>query len=386
MTQGATETAARSYELSLPALAIEQAAGRILYSFGVDGKVLPSFAAVSRVKRDEHHELAGYQRAESIAHIRTIRKYLESADAMLPNALVVAFDSSVRFESTDPDVPVRTGRLVIPMTEGAGETEKPGWIVDGQQRTAAIREANIANFPVYVTAFVTDSVAEQRSQFILVNATKPLPKGLIHELLPATPIGDLPLLLLKKRYPALLLDRLNYDPDSPLHRKIRTPTTAEGTIKDNSILRVLSMSIEDGALYQWFDGESGTGDTDAMLTLLKRFWHAVVQTFPDAWDIPPRRSRLVHGVGIVALGSVMDEIAYELREEGIPSARLMQQHLALIAPFCRWTHGIWDFAPDDQRRWNELQNTPRDIKLLSDYLVRTYRRAVREGRPSAVAA
>src|SRR4051812_37564417 len=85
-------------ELSLPALAIEQAAGRTLYSFAVDGKKLTAFAAVSRVKRNDAHELAGYQRAESLAHIRTIRKYLESEDAILPNALVIAFDSRVRFE------------------------------------------------------------------------------------------------------------------------------------------------------------------------------------------------------------------------------------------------------------------------------------------------
>jgi DGQHR domain-containing protein len=96
----------------------------------------------------------------------------------------------------------------------------------------------VEHFPVYVTAFITDSVAEQRSQFILVNSTKPLPKGLIHELLPSTPAADLPALLLKRRYPAQLLDRLNYDPDSPLFRRIRTPTTAEGTIKDNSILKM----------------------------------------------------------------------------------------------------------------------------------------------------
>ena len=69
-----------------------------------------------------------------------------------------------------------------------------------------------------------------------------------------------------------LLDRLNYDDDSPLRGRIRTPTTADGTIKDNSVLKMLSMSIEDGALYQWFDGECGTGDMDSMLALLKRYW------------------------------------------------------------------------------------------------------------------
>src|SRR3954449_11876681 len=90
-------------ELSLPALAIRQTPGRVLYSFAVDGKQIPRFAAVSRIKRDDAHEVAGYQRPESIAHIRTIRQYLETAEAMLPNALVIAFDSTVRFESDAAD-------------------------------------------------------------------------------------------------------------------------------------------------------------------------------------------------------------------------------------------------------------------------------------------
>src|SRR5690349_12933375 len=90
-----------AYELRLPALAIRQNGERTLYSFAVDGKKLPLFAAVSRVKRDGSHKLDGYQRAESIQHIRTIRRYLETADAVLPNALVVAFDSRVRFDPLD---------------------------------------------------------------------------------------------------------------------------------------------------------------------------------------------------------------------------------------------------------------------------------------------
>ena len=45
-----------------------------------------------------------------------------------------------------------------------------------------------------------------------------------------------------------------------------------------------------------------TGDTDAMLALLKNYWGAVADIFPTAWDSAPRRSRLVHGVGILALG------------------------------------------------------------------------------------
>ncbi len=375
MTKLTVATSAPS-ELRLPALAIRQNPRRTLYSFAVDGKKLPLFAAVSRVKRDAEHQLAGYQRAESIEHIRTIRRYLETADAVLPNALVVAFDTRVRFESAGlaTEANVEMGHLIVPVNEGDSDEQKPGWIVDGQQRTAAIRDANVDSFPVCVTAFITDSVTEQRSQFILVNSAKPLPKGLIHELLPVTPAEDLPLPLLKRRFPAQILGRLNYDEDSPLRGKIRTTTTASGVIKDNSVLKMLSMSIEDGALYEWFDGQQGTGDMESMLVLLKRFWSAVAIVFPEAWDAPPRRSRLVHGVGVVALGSLMDEIAYRL-DAALPTEEEFGAELRRIADDCAWTGGFWQFGVGDRRRWNELQNTPRDIKTLSDHLLRSYRQA-----------
>ena len=71
---------------------------RTLYSFAVDGKKLPLFAAVSRVKRDAEHQSPATSAPSRSQHIRTIRRYLETADAVLPNALVVAFDSRVRFE------------------------------------------------------------------------------------------------------------------------------------------------------------------------------------------------------------------------------------------------------------------------------------------------
>lgn len=369
-------------ELRLPALAIRQTPSRVLYSFAVDGKELPSFATVSRVQRDARQRLDGYQRAESFAHIRTIRQYLESAEAMLPNALVVAFDDRVRFEpakgARGRKGDTQVGHLIVPVIDNQPDHEKPGWVVDGQQRCAAIRDADVEAFPVYVTAFITTSVAEQRSQFILVNSAKPLPKGLIHELLPATPEADLPVTLLKKRFPAVLLDRMNYDKTSPLYRRIRTPTTVEGTIKDNSILKLISMSIEDGALYNYFDSETGEHDINAMLELLSNFFRAVAAVFPEAWTEPPRRSRLVHGAGIVSLGCLMDEIAYTLRDKGVPTSEDFASELERVRGICSWTEGTWEFARNDRRRWNEIQNTPRDIRVLSEYLLSQYRAQVRD--------
>ena len=154
------------------------------------------------------------------------------------------------------------------------DEDKPGWIVDGQQRSAAIRDARIESFPICVTAFIADSDEDQRAQFILVNSTKPLPKGLIYELLPSTK-GTLPIPLQQRQFPASLLYRLNYIFKSPLYRMIRTPTTPEGIIKDNSILKMLENSLSDGALYRFRDPLTGRGNEEEMLSLLMDFWSAV---------------------------------------------------------------------------------------------------------------
>ena len=180
---------------------------------------------------------------------------------MLPNAIVVAFDARVRFE------PRRGGsrrRLRDAARSSSRSTRRsePGWIVDGQQRAAAIRDARVEQFPIFVNAFITEEVAEQRAQFILVNSTKPLPKGLIHELLPVDRGAACRLPCTSSGFPALLLERLNYDADSPLRGRIRTPTSGEGTIKDNSILKMLENSISDGALYPYRFSRTGGADID----------------------------------------------------------------------------------------------------------------------------
>jgi hypothetical protein len=255
------------------------------------------------------------------------------------------------------------------------EPDRPGWVVDGQQRIAAIREARIGPFPICVVAFITDNDQEQREQFILVNSTKPLPKGLIYELLPTTRT-KLPSLLQQRRFPAYLLDRLNHEPGSPLQGLIRTPTVVEGLIKDNSVLKMLENSLSDGVLYRFRAATGGKDDAQAMLKVLHAFWWAVADAFPDAWRIPPRRSRLMHGAGIVSIGFVMDAIADRYRQAGLPAREQFRADLEPLREVCRWTDGYWDFGPGVQRKWNEIQNTSRDIQLLANYLLVQYKARV----------
>lgn len=377
-------------ELRIPAIELRQSPGRVLYSFAIDGKLVPSFAAISRVHRRDAH-LEGYQRPEVLAHIGEIRDYLESESPMIPNAVVIAFDKRVHFEPSDDTGDLsyaRPGTLVIPIDADSEDAAKPGFVVDGQQRLAAIRDAAIGEFPICVSAFIAHGVRDQIEQFILVNSTKPLPKGLIYELLPSTET-TLPSLLRRRRFPAYLLDRLNRDEDSPLLGLIQTPTTPQGIIKDNSILKMLENSLSDGVLYRFRQSGAEHGDADAMLMALKAFWSACRDTFPEAWGIPAKRSRLMHGAGIVTMGFLMDAIADRHRSERLPSAKSFRVDLVALKPECRWTDGYWIFGPGRERKWNEIQNTSKDIQLLSNHLLVLYRAAVRhldsseDGRPTA---
>src|SRR5262245_19985191 len=314
--------------MRLPAIEVLQSPGRRLYMFAVEGKLVPEFATISRIRREDG-DVKGYQRPEVLAHIDEIKRYLESESPMIPNGIVVAFDRMVHFEPTvsnNGSTYARPGELIIPVDPELLEEAKPGFIVDGQQRLAAIREAAINSFPICVTAFITSDVREQTEQFILVNSTKPLPKGLIYELLPGTET-TLPSLLQRRRFPAYLLDRLNRDADSPLRGLIQTPTTPEGVIKDNSLLRMLENSLSDGVLYRLRGTRPESEAADDMLSVLKAFWCAVREVFEEAWGLPARRSRMMHGAGIIGLGFLMDAIAERQRVTGVPGLHEFSEDL-----------------------------------------------------------
>lgn len=193
-------------------------------------------------------------------------------------------------------------------------------------------------------------------------------KGLIYELLPATQ-GKLPPALQRRRHPALLAERLNYDADSPLYGMIRTPTNGAGVVADNSILKMIENSLSDGVLYSFDDLES-------QLDVLKQFFEAVKKVFPEAWGLPPRKSRLMHGAGIVALGFLMDTIADRHRKNEKLISRIFERDLKPLRAMCCWTEGNWDFGENNRLKWSELQNVPRHIQLLSNHLLGSYRELV----------
>ena len=152
----------------------------------MNGKEIPKFASVSRIARDEKGQLEGYQRPEIQEHIADIQTYFEKRRAILPNALVVAFNQELEFEATQrTSGNAEIGVLKVPI----GQKNKAGWVVDGQQRLAALRQMKReGEFWVPIIGLESQSVDDEREQFVLVNNARPLPKSLVYELYPS--LGD----------------------------------------------------------------------------------------------------------------------------------------------------------------------------------------------------
>jgi DGQHR domain-containing protein len=342
-----------------------------VYSFFLRGSDITRLADISRIVRDESDILRGFQRKEIREHVNAIVQFLDNGPVLFPNAIILALSPEVEFRQSRGPIPDglveagQSGTLSIPIYP---EGRRAAWIVDGQQRSLALSRAKDAQFPVPVVGFVSSDIGTQREQFVLVNKAKPLPTRLINELLPE--IGSaLPRDLAPRKLPSELCNLLNRDPSSPFYRLIRRESDTDSetaVVIDTALVEAIKRNLRPplGALSQFSAGQ--VSDTDGMYRTLVVYWSAIRDAFPDAWGRKPTESRLMHSVGIRALGALMDTIMLRA-ETSTAIEEEVRRSIARLVPYCRWIDGVWD---DLGWRWNELQSTSSHIASLSDYLVR----------------
>lgn len=364
--------------LKVRAVRAEQGGGTGVYAFFLYSADINRIADISRVRREDS-ELKGFQRREIRDHVKDITSFLDSGPVLFPNAIILALSDEVDFASARGRSPGNmcevgdAGTLSIPLYP---EGSRAAWIVDGQQRSLALAAAKNKQIAVPVIGFISDEVSTQREQFILVNKSKKLPTGLIDELLPEVSV-QLPRNLAARQLPSELCNLLNNDPKSPFHGLIKResdPKNGTGIVSDNALIETMKASLKTtaGALGQFKHSGDGS-DTAAMYDALVTYWSAVRNTFPDAWGKSPKDSRLMHSVGIRAMGALMDTIM--LRADGAANkASVILESLARLAPHCRWTEGRWEGLG---LGWNELQSTPQHINKLSEHLIRIEREQAR---------
>jgi hypothetical protein len=192
--------------------------------------------------------------------------------------------------------------------------------------------------------------------------------------------SNLPGNLAAKRIPSAICDWLNQEKSSPFCGLVQRASTskeqkAKTVIADNSIVKMVeeSLSQPSGCLFPYRNIATGETDLEGITTLLVVYWSAVNEVFPDAWGKSPTKSRLMHGAGIRAMGRLMDRIMQIIDPRKATAREEVVKELKLIAPFCRWTGGRWEEM--DDLKWNDLNNVPRHINVLSNVLIRAYLQA-----------
>lgn len=349
------------------AIRASQAPGHDVFSFAATPEQILAFSEIERVGREEDGQLRGFQRHQIASHIKEIRDYLGRADALLPNAVIVAFIGGVKLRELSDgivEVEIRT------------KDGKPGFVVDGQQRLSALSGLQKPGFQVFVSALICKDYNELRQQFVLINNTRPLPKTLIYELLPS--VEGLPARFTARKFAARIVDRLNFSRHSALRGEIRQHTNPKGVISDTAMQKLVMNSTSDGAIREFIkDGDY----EDRAFDFINEFFEAVKDVFGSEWvGMSPKTSRLRHGAGLVALGFVMELLYSSL---GAVKRDEFAAGLQLMKPYTAWTSGHWRLADGDERPWNGIQNTPSDIDLLTNFLVRTLKKELR--RPRRVA-
>ncbi len=360
------------------ALRVSQDPKHPLYLFTLTAEELLRIADVSRLSRNASGALIGYQRAEVKRHVRNIVEYLDSGDVLFPNSIIIALPSSTRFRQMrgpkGDDGHAELGEVEI--SEPAPGKRKTAWIVDGQQRAMALSKSRRTTLPIPVNAFVADEVAVQREQFLRVNSTKPLPRGLITELLPEVSTV-LPLHLSARRVPSALCEMLNRHADSPFQGLIRRSSIPSrkghaAIVSDTTLVQIIqdSLTSPSGCLFPYRNIGTGTTDRNGLERVLLTYWNGVKDTFPEAWGLSPKHSRLMHSAGLRAMGRLMDRVMASIDVTDTHAPKRIRRELASIRFLCRWTNGVWEQCGG--LAWNQIQNVPSHVRMLSDFLIQAH--------------
>src|SRR5689334_24459374 len=86
--------------LERKALKVLQHPDTPLYLFTLAAEEIDLVADVARIGRDEVGKLIGYQRPEKRKHVKQIQDYLDSAEVLFPNGLILALPPEVKFKSS----------------------------------------------------------------------------------------------------------------------------------------------------------------------------------------------------------------------------------------------------------------------------------------------
>lgn len=262
---------------------------------------------IRRITGRDVEEMSGIQRGLSSTRVAEIANYVETVDASFPNAFILNLNSA--YLNSAPrfvEIGCNDGTSIFCFDVAiADEAFK---IIDGQHRLAGFEGADLETFDLIVTFFIDLPIEDQAYLFSTINVKQQkVNKSLVYDLFDVSETRS------PQRTAHLITKSLNSDVDSPLHRRIkllgiapkfddevlyRAPLS-QGTVasrivrlisndpmgdrdvyKRGSKLVLTGNEADKGLIFRRFFAE----DNDwAILKILKSYFRAVSEVFPDLW-------------------------------------------------------------------------------------------------------
>ncbi len=333
-------------------------------------------ADVSRVAGTSIEDVVHSSRSDVRKAVDQLASAAKTSEAPLPFPITVALSSRVRFRQSRgravDDGAGLAGTLELPV--GEPETKRAALIVDGHILALAASRADLAKLPLPIFGFICDDELKLRKQFQRINTLPRMSADQANDVIPEV-LASFSQKLSAKEVPEAVVNWLNESERSPFYRMVKgakTPQPNQKSIAPSAMLvRMVdeSLSTPSGCLFPYRNIATGKTDFDGICRVLILFWSGARNVFPDAWGKSPTKSRLMHGVGIRVMGRLMDRVMPTIAIEGKKAQKEVDAEIGKIQQYCRWTSGTWD---ELDLKWNEVQNVPRHIHMLSNYLIRTY--------------
>ncbi len=327
---------------------------------------------------------SGVQRARQSAWTKKLSKNLNKESSVMLNSISIYMDKKkvqIRDENLK-DIPT----LVISYKSYTGDTQKPAWIIDGQQRMWAIQRIAVSHalgqevyapIPYYapITILIGNFSEDEKETrvknltrwFVNANRTKNLPANLIHELearlvdfgekfsnlSDALKAGDAKIKL-----------ELNQNKSSPFENLIKGETNPQGWISEGSMMSIIAHIREKVLRFSDIDPEN----INKIYEFLEDFYWCVKIIWEEDWEKPPRSykvysSRLLAPIGLGSLAFMMEDICpVEVRFEENRETRVkgIMKRLLKIKDDIDWTNSVLDY-----------QNTRGDLQRFVNEKLRT---------------
>jgi DGQHR domain-containing protein len=386
--------------LKLVAIEADLGADQTRYQFTCDGRLIRSLARVDRL---DSLTGVGVQRDEVKSHVEQISQGIMSGTQVPNSVLLVLLESQTSEPTDENDSPPASFVIVRPLSDwitvglpghadflvqrfrqveldfpfrrAAFDDEKSAILVDGQQRTAGLSLVDVDAVPHFALSVnaVVASVEDAKRVFQVANTTVKISTQFSRALL-AT-MEEVPGYLRTEQTMAVAHKLLAIDDESSpfvnlvQYAGVRRQQKPKPPIVYNSLFQVLSIFADSGLPLE---------DPKALAAVVAKAFKLVKETWPEAWGKRPTDSKLMHGVGLRSMASLLTSKLESLvdKHKSLEPNEVwieLEKSLKRLKPRIVWTDAeAADASNAVKKIWRESisgrQNTTQDIAALSSFL------------------